>query len=168
MPHSVSRTFEGPNSQLLGVPRERTMGERVHLEAAKLLVERRLLSLTGLAVALREAAQSGGTLALTLMASGRVAEMDYYRAVADVYGVRFVDLAAEPAEPGLVDGPGRSDCIERGVVPWRKIGGRLLIATTEISSDHFNWGDARFGQDLYDFVIASPLGLLGALQEPNG
>lgn len=167
MPHAVLRTFEGPNSLLLGVPRERTMGERVYLEAAKLLVERKLLSLTGLAVALGEAAQSGGTLALTLMASGRVSEMDYYRAVADVYGVRFVDLASEPADVGLVDAASRTDCIDRGLVPWRRIDARLLIATTEISSDHFNWGDARFGPDAYDFVIASPLGLLGALQGPS-
>src|SRR6185369_6092126 len=103
MPHSVLRTFEGPSSELLGVPRERTMGDRVHLEAAKVLVERKLLSLTGLAVALRDAAGWGSNLGQTLISAGKVRPMDYYKAIADVYGVRFVDLRAEPIDESLVN-----------------------------------------------------------------
>ena len=44
MPYAVARHFDGDNSELLGVPRERTMGDRLHLEAAKLLLERRIIT----------------------------------------------------------------------------------------------------------------------------
>lgn len=141
------------------------MGDRVHLEAAKLLVERKLLSLTGLALALRRAAEWGSTLGQTLISSGQVRPMDYYTAIADVYGVRFVDLRAEPIDESLVSVDDRDDYTERHIVPWRKVDGRLMIATTEISPEHFNWGDERFGPDKYDFVITSPFDILWETQK---
>jgi cellulose synthase/poly-beta-1,6-N-acetylglucosamine synthase-like glycosyltransferase len=141
------------------------MGDRVHLEAAKVLVERKLLSLTGLAVALRDAAGWGSNLGQTLISAGKVRPMDYYKAIADVYGVRFVDLRAEPIDESLVNVDDRADYTERHIVPWRRIDGRLMIATTEISPEHFNWGDERFGSDKYDFVITSPFDILWETQK---
>ena len=57
MAHAVARSFDGDKSELLGVPRERTMCDRLHLEVAKLLLERKVITLTGLAVAMRHAAE---------------------------------------------------------------------------------------------------------------
>jgi len=164
MAHAVKRSVDD-TSELLGLPRERSSGERLHLEVAKLLLEKRLLSLTGLAVAMRQAPEWGSGLAQTIISSGQVRPIDYYRAVAEVYGVRFVDLKAEPIDEALVDVKDRADYAERHLVPWRKIDGRLLIATTEISAEHFNWGDARFGADNYDFVITSPFDILWETQK---
>ena len=141
------------------------MGERLHLEVAKLLLEKKLLSLTGLAVAMRQAGEWGSGLAQTIISSGQVRPIDYYKTVAEVYGVRFVDLRAEPIDEGLIDVHDRADYAERHLVPWRKVDGRLMIATTEISADHFNWGDARFGADNYDFVITSPFDILWETQK---
>ena len=164
MAHAVKRSVDD-TSELLGLPRERSSGERLHLEVAKLLLEKRLLSLTGLAVAMRQAPEWGSGLAQTIISSGQVRPIDYYRTVAEVYGVRFVDLKAEPIDATLVDVKDRADYAERHLVPWRKIDGRLLIATTEISAEHFNWGDARFGADNYDFVITSPFDILWETQK---
>lgn len=160
MAHAVQRTFERPNSELLGVPRERAMGERVQLEAAKLLVERKLLSLTGLAIALRHAAEWNSTLEHALISSGDVRAADYYGAIADVYGVRFVDLSAEPADERLADMADRADYAGRRIVPWRTLDGRPVIATAELSAELFDWGDRRFGAEAYDFVISSPLDIV--------
>jgi len=165
MPYAVARHFDGDNSELLGVPRERTMGDRLHLEAAKLLLERRIITLTGLAVAMRQAAEWGSTLARTLISGGQVRPMDYYKAVADVYGVRFVDLQREPIDEALTRVEDRADYAERNIVPWRRIDGRLMIATTEITADHFMWGDERFGADGYEFVITSPFDILWETQK---
>ena len=165
MVHTVRRSFDHDNTNLLGVPRERTMGDRLHLEVAKLLIERKLLSLTGLAVAMRNAAEWGSNLAQSLISSGQVRPMDYYKAVADVYGVRFVDLQKEPIDESLVALEDRADYADRNIVPWRRVDGRLLIATTEITPEHFNWGDARFGSANYDFVITSPFDILWETQK---
>ncbi|RYE08834.1 MAG: glycosyltransferase [Hyphomicrobiales bacterium] len=165
MAYLVSRTHESDNSELLGVPRDSTVGTRLHLEVAKLLIERKLLSLTGLATAMRHAAEWGSNLAQTLISSGEVRPMDYYRGVADVYGVRFVDLRQEPIDESLVTVEDRAEYAERHIVPWRKIDGRLLIATTEITAEHFNWGDRRFGHENYDFVITSPFDILWETQK---
>ena len=85
MAHAVRRSADD-TSELLGVPRERSWGERLHLEVAKLLLEKKLLSLTGLAVAMRHAAEWGPGLAQTIISSGQVRPIDYYKAVAEVYG----------------------------------------------------------------------------------
>lgn len=156
MPHSVLRHFEDPQSQLLGVPRERTVGERVRLEAAQLLVARKRLSLTGLAVALRQAATSNEPLEEVLISSGAAAPADYYAAVAQVYGLRFVDLRKEPIDASLAGPEEYADYVERNVLPWRRIDGQLLIAAAALSREHFEWGDSRFGPSGYDFVIAAP------------
>src|SRR3569623_2744902 len=125
----------------------------------------KLLSLTGLAVAMRQAAQWGSGLAQPIISSGNVRPIDYYNAVAETYGVRFVDLRAEPIDESLIDVHDRADYAERHLVPWRKVAGRLLIATTELSAEHFNWGDARFGADNYAFVITSPFDILWETQK---
>jgi len=164
MAHAVKRSIDD-TTELLGVPRERSSGERLHLEVAKLLLEKKLLSLTGLAVAMRQAAEWGSGLAQTVISSGQVRPIDYYKAVAEVYGVKFIDLKAEPIDETLVEVGDRADYAERHLVPWRKIDGRLMIAATEISAEHFNWGDARFGADNYDFVITSPFDILWETQK---
>ena len=85
MAHAVRRSVED-TSELLGVPRERSSGERLHLEVAMLLLEKKLLGLTGLAVAMRQAAEWGSSLAQTIISSGQVRPIDYYKAVAEVIG----------------------------------------------------------------------------------
>ena len=165
MVHSVVRTSDVEPSELLGVPRDATLGDRMHFEVAKLLVERKLVSLTGLATAMRQA----GRMGLEPRPDGdfvrRCPPIDYYRCVADVYGVRFIDLSEEPIDPALTDIKDRADYAERNIVPWRTVDGRLMIAATEITAENFQWADARFGRDNYDFVITSPFDILWETQK---
>ena len=162
--HLVAHSQPEAPTDLLGVPRERSLGDAVHFSVARLLLERRLISLTGLAVAMRDAADWGSSLAQTIISSGAVRPIDYYRAVADVYEVRFVDLRAEPIEMSLTNLKDRADYAERNIVPWQRVDGRLTIATTEISAAAFEWADTRFGRDNYDFVITSPFDILWETQ----
>jgi cellulose synthase/poly-beta-1,6-N-acetylglucosamine synthase-like glycosyltransferase len=165
MAHAVARSFEGDPAELLGVPRERTAGDRLHLDVAKLLISNKTLRLTDLAIAMRQTAEWGSSLASTIIALGLVRPIDYYKAVAEVYGLPFVDLQKEPIDQSLTRVEDRADYAERNIVPWRKIDGRLILAATEISTDHFLWGDERFGADNYDFVITSPFDILWQTQQ---
>jgi cellulose synthase/poly-beta-1,6-N-acetylglucosamine synthase-like glycosyltransferase len=164
MVHIVPRSHDVEYAELVGVDRHQTETDRFHFEVVGLLLERKLLSLTGLARALNARADWGSDVGRIIIGQGHVRPMDYYRAVADVYGTPFVDLQKEPVDASLTDVQDRADYAERNLIPWRKVNGRLLIATTAISKDSFEWGDARFGADNYDFVITSPFDILWSTQ----
>ena len=150
MPHAVERHFDD-QADLIGLDRSLMTGDRLHLEVAKLLLERKLLSLTGLATALRLRSRQKAGLDRIIIAHGNVAPADYYQAVADVYGLPFVDLAIDPPAFGLdtVDLP-------PAMIAWRRGNAKLLIATSAISRGDIEWADGRFGENGYDFVIAAP------------
>jgi hypothetical protein len=152
MPHAVQRHFDDDATSLIGVDRFAMTGDRFHLEVAKLLLERKQLSLTGLATALRMRAKRKTGLAGIIIAYGKLDPAVYYRGVAELYGLPFVDLAAEPPDPAVPD----EGFAVWHMRPWREEDGRLLIATSAISKEHIEWADARFGENGYDFVIAVP------------
>lgn len=156
MPHAVQRRFDQSTAELIGLDRFRAAGDRFDLDVARLLLARKLVSLTGLAIALRQRAETGAGLAETLLSSGVVAPTDYFRAVADTYGLPFVDLQRQPVDPALTSPDTRADYAERAMVPWQMHDGRLVIATSSISREHVEWADARFGVEGYDFVITAP------------
>jgi cellulose synthase/poly-beta-1,6-N-acetylglucosamine synthase-like glycosyltransferase len=160
MVHLVSRSPDIVEAELVGVPKFRSAGERLHLEVAKHLLEKKLLTLTGLAVSMQQAAEWGSSLAQTIIALGQVRPMDYYKVVAEVYGLPFVDLQKEPIDPSLTRIEDRPDYAERNIIPWREVNGRMVLAATELSTEHFVWADQRFGADKYDFVITSPFDIL--------
>lgn len=165
MPHAVAKSRNLNPSDLLGVSRESTPGDQLHLEVVKRLIDQKQLSLTGLAVALRQKGEWGSTLAQTVISAGLVRPMDYYKAVAEVLGLPFVDLQRDPIDPQLPQIEDRADYADRNIVPWRKVDGRLKIAVTEVTSEHFLWADQRYGRDNYDFVITSPFDILWQTQQ---
>jgi cellulose synthase/poly-beta-1,6-N-acetylglucosamine synthase-like glycosyltransferase len=164
MPRAVPPSRYADSSELIGIDRHQTESDRFHLEVAKLLLERKMVTLTGMARALNARAGWGSNLAQNLIGQGHIRPVDYYRTVADVYGLRFVDLQREPPDSSLAEITDRADYAERNLLPWRRVNGKLLIATTSVTKDHFEWGDARFGEDNYDFVITSPFDILWATQ----
>lgn len=164
MAHPVQRSFDQDAADLLGVSRLSSAGDRFDLEVAKLLLARKQLSLTGLAAAMHARAQDGSTLAQSILSAGPVAPVSYYRAVADTYGLPFVDIAVAPIDPALVPSEERAEYVRRGMVPWRMRDGRMLIATSAITSDQVEWADAHLGEHGYDFVITSPAAWQAALR----
>ena len=154
MPHPVQRSFDDNAADLIGVDRLPSAGDRFDLEVAKLLVSRKALSLTGLATAMRFRAETGKSLAQSILSTGLIVPADYYRAVADCYGLPFVDLQAEPADPSL--GELATLFQARAMLPWRRRDGRLLLAVSSVSRETVEWADACLGETGYDFVIAAP------------
>jgi hypothetical protein len=155
MANTVRRSLDQDAADLIGVDRFPSPGDRFDLEVAKLLLSRGVLSLTGLATAMRQRAERASSLAQAIIATG-LPQADYYRAVADCYGLRYVDLEREPVDAALTTVNDRADYADRLMVPWQSRDGRLLIATTAISRENVEWADARFGETGYDFVITVP------------
>lgn len=154
MTHAVPRSFDHDPADLLGVDRFHSAGDRFDLEVANLLVARRTLSLTGLATAMRRRAKTGASLAQCIIATGLVAPADYYRAVAECYGLPFVDLESQPADPAL--GELSTLFQARAMLPWRRRDGRLILAVSSVSRETVEWADVHLGEAGYDFVITAP------------
>ena len=82
MPYLAQKTADSSDSsELLGLDRNTEDGDLFHIEVAKLLIERKLVRLTGLAQALQARTSWGHDLAHILIAQGHVRRMDYYREI---------------------------------------------------------------------------------------
>src|SRR6218665_2920134 len=149
MANAVPRTRFDDGTELLGVPKARSLGDRFDLEVANYLVAKRSLKLTELAVALRQKAEWGSTLAQTVISLGFIRPIDYYRTVAEVYGLPFVNLQQEPIDETLVKIDDRLDYADRGMIPWRTVNGKVVLAATTLTAAHIEWADARYGLDNY-------------------
>lgn len=160
MANAVLRTPPDQGTELLGVPKARSLGDRFDLEVANYLVAKKALKLTELAVALRQKAEWGSTLAQTVISLGYIRPIDYYRTVAEVYGLPFVNLQQQPIDDTLVRIEDRLDYADRGIIPWRTVDGKVVLAATTLTADHIEWADARYGVDNYDLVITSPFDIL--------
>ncbi|WP_284165077.1 glycosyltransferase [Frigidibacter sp. SD6-1] len=64
-----------------------------------------------------------------LLAHGWVSEPALMAALANQWGARVLDLAAEPPDARLIDALGPDFCLKEGVLPWRRIGAATVIAT---------------------------------------
>ncbi|MBI4920602.1 MAG: glycosyltransferase [Devosia nanyangense] len=160
MAHAVARPLDPDKPSATPLLRDRVEGDAFHLAVAKVLLHRKKLSLSGFAAALRQQAETGSDLAHIIIAGGLVRPMDYYKAVASVYQLPFVNLQLDPIDDTLADIHDRVDYSDRNLIPWRMQAGRLCIATTSITPEQFEWADARYGANTYDFVITSPFDIL--------
>lgn len=144
-------------------PKAPPAGDALALAVAELLVHQGILSLVDLAAASRASAEWGHELSHVLIAQGYVRRMQYYQALAAVYGLPFINLHEQPSDPQLVDPDDRIDYTERNLTPWRIEAGKVLIATTTISDEIRFWAEERYGA-AYGFVITSPYDILWQTQ----
>lgn len=62
-----------------------------------------------------------------LLAQGMVSSAELYAALAEQHHCRVADLIAEPPDARLVDRLGAEFCIRHGVLPWKRIGGAVVV-----------------------------------------
>jgi glycosyltransferase XagB len=159
MAHMVLKTPALDPADLIGVPRM-SDSDLFHLEVAQRLIAQKKLKLTGLAKSLLHREKWGADLAQTIISSGQVRPVDYYRTVAQVLDLPFVDLNADPVDENLVRLEDRSDYAQLSLLPWRKSDGKTVIATTAVTPRHFEWAISRYEEDGFEFVITAPFDIL--------
>lgn len=138
-------------------------GAALSMMAAELLVQQGLLSFVDLANAVRESGEWNHDLSHVLIARGLVRRMDYYRAVAEVYGLGFVNLREDPSDPGLILAEDRIDYTTLNLMPWRMHNGKVIIATIAINDEVEEWALDRYGPH-HSFAITSPFDILWQCQ----
>lgn len=70
-----------------------------------------------------------------LLSHGWVSDADLMAGLARQWKATVVDLLAERPDPRLIDAIGPEACLKHGMVPWRRIGGATIIATSR--PEHF-------------------------------
>mgnify|MGYP006280567473 CR=1 FL=1 len=102
-------------------PRRRPIGER--------LVHSGALASGDLVRALALQTRQEARLGEILLAHRMVAEADLDRALSEQWSAMPVDLAQTPPEGTLVDALGAPECLARGLLPVRRVGAAVLVAT---------------------------------------
>ena len=101
-----------PNARLLlstpdGVPPP--VGRALQLAVAERLIEKGLVSVATVSRVVGLASELGHDLAHGLVSQGHIRRVDYYRTLAEVLDLPFVDLVAEAGDPELLDAADRID-----------------------------------------------------------
>jgi hypothetical protein len=64
-----------------------------------------------------------------LLAHGMVEETILYKALALQYGAEVADFNTHAADVRLIDALGADECLRKGLLPWRRVGSTVLIAS---------------------------------------
>ena len=79
-----------------------------------------------LAISAREEAQFGDIL----VAHGMVTDAGLFRGLAIQFGCQVADFDAVPPDARLIDQLGPDRCLREGLVPWKRVGGATVIASS--------------------------------------
>jgi cellulose synthase/poly-beta-1,6-N-acetylglucosamine synthase-like glycosyltransferase len=129
----------------------------------KMLLEEGLLLPAQLDEALRLQHQWGSRLGDIVLAKGWVRALDFYRVLARHYGKPHVNLLTAPPDASLINQDDLSHYGELLILPWRRIGGVIQIASADPSIEAIAFARQRFG-DHIEFVITSKFDIIWQLQ----
>ena len=90
-----------------------------------------LVSGPELAVAEADRVRLGIGLGRLLLSRQMITERGLLRARSNQTGARVIDLGRDPPDPRLIDTLGANVCLNLGLVPWRTIGGAVVVATPD-------------------------------------
>src|ERR1700722_16102839 len=136
-------------------PSDRALGD--------LLVGRRVITLPQLDEAEALAETRNVRLGDALPARNGVDPRRYYETYARHFDLAFVDLVAEPPDPGLMSPDDAGACALRLTLPWRLRDGRIVAATAEPGPETVLFARERWGNAI-EFVVASKFDVIYAIQ----
>ena len=104
---------------------------RVRPDLARYLVDRNLLSIGQMLSARSQMRHDRASIADIALNEGWLSAGALLQARADCFGLRRVDLFAEPPDPALAGMMDPVTCLRLGLLPWRQLGdGTILMATS--------------------------------------
>lgn len=127
------------------------------------LVDAGLLTEEQLATALGLQRRWNSRLGDVVMAHRWMSAFDFYSVLAGQFGLAFVNLLQERPDPALFDYQRLNDYSQRLVLPWRREGGRTVLAVADPSEDTFRWARAVYGEDVL-FVGTSKFDIVWSVQ----
>ncbi|HEY1541251.1 MAG TPA: glycosyltransferase, partial [Xanthobacteraceae bacterium] len=136
-------------------PSDRALGD--------LLVGRRVITLPQLDEAVALAETWDVRLGDALLSRNWMDSRLYYETYARHFDLPFVDLVAEPPDPGLISPDDADACARRLTLPWRMRDGGIAIATAEPGPETVLFARQRWGSAI-EFVVATKFDVIYAIQ----
>lgn len=133
------------------------------LAIGDLLVERRYLTLAQLDETMEKAENWKVRLTDVLLASQWIEPIVLYRTIANHFGVRYVDLAAEEPDAALLDERDAGEYAQRLIMPWRRAKGRTVVVTADPGPAAITYARSRWGKNV-DLAVASKFDIIWTLQ----
>ncbi|MBN8845075.1 MAG: glycosyltransferase [Sphingomonadales bacterium] len=131
------------------------------------LVERGLITLKQFDEAVDLVEAWDASLSDVLMARRWITPIAYYTALAQRFGIDFVDLRNDPPDPELLNEAEVDDYMRELTMPWRSRDGRLVIATARPGPEAMLYIRRRWGRDV-DLVVTAKFDILWSLQRAFG
>ena len=118
-----------------------------------------LLSPDDLVLALSLQRRHRGRLCDILLSRQLIGERQLYEAQARHWNVRLIDPISKPADPRLIDGIGAATCLREGLMPWRRVGQAVVVATAypEEFANHYPELRKAFGQVIMALAPAAQI-----------
>ncbi len=137
------------------------------LGVGQLLVRHKAITQEQFEEALELATDWGSPIADVLMSRWWIQADVYSRAFAAHHGMRYVHLDREPPERELLSSADAGVYARSLVIPWRKVDGRLILATTDPSPAMLLFARRKWGPDI-GFVVTSKSDISKATQAAFG
>ncbi len=107
----------------------KTVQDRVPL--GRILVNAGLIEQSDLVLALNRQRMMNAPLGEILAAQGLVSAAQISQALAHQHHLQLVDLAKDPPKPTMASHLNALQCLDYGIVPWRRLGQIVLVATSD-------------------------------------
>lgn len=127
------------------------------------LVQKRLITLAQLDETRTRAEAWNVSLIDVLLTRTWARPLELYRTVAEHFDLPFVNLIDEPPDDALLDPADHDDCARNLVLPWRRVNGRLQIATARPGPEVILFLRRKFGP-VFDLVVTSKFDIVWSLQ----
>lgn len=137
------------------------------LPLGAILIERGLITPDELTAALAEQQRTKSRLGDILTGNGSLAMFTLYQALADHCGLAYANLLTEPCDETLLDYAQVNDYIRHRILPWKRDGGAVVLATSEPSGETHAWALRQFGQD-YRLAVTSPFDIRSQVERQFG
>ncbi len=137
--HLVSdpvRSHADPETGIVTLaPRDRFRKTTLHRKPlGQILVDMHAVDPGNLLKALALRDREDATLGDILLAHGWVSEADLMAALSAQWGAKAIDLMKDPPDTRLLDRLGAEFCLTHSVMPWHRIGGATVLATSRPDS----------------------------------
>jgi cellulose synthase/poly-beta-1,6-N-acetylglucosamine synthase-like glycosyltransferase len=133
----------------------------------EILLKHRFITDLELSHALSLQQRSGGRMGDILIGQDNVSYYALYQAIAEQYGVPFVDLLRKPPEASLLHQAEAETYLRLQAIPWRKENGKVIVAVCDPSLQVLLWIKQRFGSNT-SVAITSPFDIQRTVQKLFG
>jgi len=131
----------------------------------EVLLEKQLINRQALDNALSRQQIEQSKIGKILMSENIVRPLAFHKAIADRYGVEFVDLNIDTPNAKLINHTQKQSYFTLEIIPWRESSDAITLACSDINEDIRAWAVKQYPYKQINFVITSPLDILWSLQK---